>query len=62
MEKNSRKSCTGNSIHIIVRYFFVKVSIYKGEVRVKYCPTYSILAEYFTNPIMGKCSRSSGMN
>ena len=37
MEKNGRNSCTGNSRHINIRYFFVKDRIDNGEV-VKACP------------------------
>ena len=53
MEKNGRNSCTGNSRHINVRYFFVKDRIDKGEVRVQYCPTGLMLADYYTKPLMG---------
>ena len=35
MEKNGRHSCTGNSRHINIRYFFVKDRVDKGEMRVK---------------------------
>ena len=37
MLKNGRNSCTGNSRHINVRYFFVKDRIDKGELKVEYC-------------------------
>ena len=54
MEKNSRNSCTGNLRHIDIRYFFVKDQINKGEVTVDYCPTYQMLADFFTKPLQGK--------
>ena len=53
MEKNGRNSCTGNSRHIDVRYFFTKDRIDKGEMAVKYCPTYEMLADYYTKPLQG---------
>ena len=53
MEKNERNSCTGNSRHINVRYFWVKDRIDKGEVRVEYLPTHLMLADYYTKPLMG---------
>ena len=53
MEKNGRNSCTGNSRHIHIIYFFVKDIIYKGEMRVEYCPTHLLLADLFTKPLMG---------
>ena len=54
MEKNGRNSCTGNSRHINVRYFFIKDRIQKKEVTVKYCPTYIMPAYYFTKALQGK--------
>ena len=54
MERNGRTSCTGNSRHINVRYFFIKDRIDKGEVSVDYCPTYLMLADYFTKPLQGR--------
>ena len=54
MEKNGRNSCTGNSRHVDIRFFFVKDRIDKGEVQVQYCPTYQMLADYFTKPLQGR--------
>ena len=53
METNGRTSCTGNSRHINVRYFFVKDKIDKGEMRVEYLPTDLMIADYFTKPLNG---------
>ena len=53
MEKNGRNSCTGNSRHIDVRYFFVKDRIDKREMCVEYCPTTAMLADYYTKPLQG---------
>ena len=57
MEKNGRNSCTGNSRDIHIRYFFVKDRIDKGEMRVEYCPTHLMLADFFTKPLMGELFR-----
>ena len=54
MEINGRHSCTGNSRHIDIRYFFTKDRIEKGEMSVEYCPTYRMVADYFTKPLQGK--------
>ena len=54
MEKNGRNSCTGNSRHINVRYFFVKDRINNGEFEVEYCPTLLMIEDFFTKPIVGK--------
>ena len=53
MLKNGRNSCTGNSRHINIRYFFVKDRVDKGEVRVEYCPTLQMLGDFFTKPLQG---------
>ena len=53
MARNGRNSCTGNSRHIHIRYFFVKDRIDKGEFTVEYCPTEHMLADYFTKPLQG---------
>ena len=53
MEKNGRNSCTGNSRHISIRYFFVKDRLDKKEFRLEYCPTGDIIADYFTKPLQG---------
>ena len=34
MEKNGRNSCTGNSKHIDVRYFWIKDRVDQGEVKI----------------------------
>jgi hypothetical protein len=53
MEKNGRNSCTGNSRHISIRFFFVKDRVDKGEFTIEYCPTECMLADYFTKPLQG---------
>ena len=53
MLKNGRNSCTGNSRHIHIRYFFVKDRIDKKEIKVEYCPSPIMLADYFTKPLQG---------
>ena len=53
MEKNGKNLCTGNSRHIHIRYFFLKDRIYKGEMRVEYCPTHLMLEDFFTKTLMG---------
>ena len=57
MEVNGRNSCTGNSWHIDIRYFFVKDRIDKGELSIRYCPTSVMLADFLTKPIQGTLFR-----
>ena len=51
MERNGRNSCTGNSRHISIRYFFVKDRLDKKEFRLEYSPTGDMIADYFTKPL-----------
>ena len=53
MEMNGRNSCTGNSRHVNIRYFFVKDRIDKKEITVGYCPTECMLADFFTKSLQG---------
>ena len=53
MEVNGRNSCTGNSHHVDIRYFFVHDRVKSGNIKVVYCPTERMLADFFTNPLQG---------
>ena len=46
MLNNGRNSCTGNSRHIHIRYFFVKDQVDKEEIKVHHCPTHLMLADF----------------
>ena len=39
--------------HINIRYFFVKDRVDSGEVKIEYCPTKEMVADYFTKPLQG---------
>ena len=54
MEVNGRNSCTGNSRHIDIRFFFVHDRIKDGKLNVVFCPTGKMLADFFTKPLQGK--------
>ena len=53
LENNGRNSCTKNSRHIDVRYFFVTDRVKQGEISIQYCPTNKMLADFFTKPLQG---------
>ena len=57
---NGRNSCTGNSRHINIRYFWVKDRVDNKEVRIEYIPTHLMLADYFTKPLQGEQFRIVG--
>ena len=57
METNGKNLCTGNSRHVHIRYFFVKDRQDKGEIKIEYCSTNNMLADYFTKPLQGTLFR-----
>ena len=57
METNGRNSCTGNSRHVDIKYFWVKDRVDKKQVRVVYCPTRLMLADYFKKALQGALFR-----
>ena len=39
--------------YINVQYFFITDQISKGEVRVEWCPTKDMVADFLTEPLQG---------
>ena len=54
MEQNGRNSCTGNSQHVNIRYFYIKDRVDNGEVVIEHCPTGQMVADFFTKPLTAK--------
>jgi hypothetical protein len=53
LEKNGRSSSGRQTWHIDIRYFFVADRVKNGELRIEYCPTNDMLADFFTKPLQG---------
>ena len=53
LAKNGRGSSSKRTRHINIRYFFVADRIASKEVKVEYCPTGDMIADYFTKPLQG---------
>jgi hypothetical protein len=53
LETNGRGSSGKRTRHINVRYFFIADRVKSGEVRIDYCPTGIMIADYFTKPLQG---------
>ena len=53
LQQNGRMSAGKRSRHLNVRYFFVTDVIKKGLLKVMYCPTGDMIADFFTKPIQG---------
>ena len=54
MERNGWNSCTGNSRHIDIHFFFVKDRVDSGDIHIQECPTEEIVADFFTKPLQGR--------
>ena len=57
LEKNGRGSSSKRTRHINIRYFFIADRISNDEVRVEYCPTGDMVADFFTKPLQGSLFR-----
>ena len=53
LQENGRMSTGKRSRHLNIRYFFVTDVIKKGLLKVMYCPTGDMIADFFTKPIQG---------
>ena len=53
LEKNGRQSSGKKTRHIEIRYYFITDNIKRGNVRVEYCPTDQMIADFFTKPLQG---------
>ena len=54
LENNGRESSSRRTKHLNIRYFFIKDCIKKGELKIDYCPTDDMVADFFTKPLQGK--------
>jgi hypothetical protein len=57
LEKNGRRSSGRRTRHINIRYFFVSDRVKNGEMRIEYCPTDEMIADFFTKPLQGSLFR-----
>ena len=53
MERNGKASSSKRTKHINIRYFFITDRILKGEVKVEWCPTADMVADFMTKPLQG---------
>lgn len=50
---NGKSSSTKHTRHLNIRYFFLCDRIANKELKVEYCPTDDMLADYFSKPLQG---------
>ena len=53
LETNGMKSVGKNSRHIRIKYFFVTDRVKDKELKIIYCPTKEMVADFFTKPLQG---------
>ena len=51
--KNGKASSSKRTRHINIRYYFLKDRIINGEIKVVYCATDDMVADFFTKPLQG---------
>ena len=51
---NGKASCTSNSKHVDIKYFWSTDRIRNGNINVKHCPTDKMIADYMSKPTQGK--------
>ena len=54
LEKNGRASSGKRTRHINTRYFFVTDRIQENKMKMKYCPTEMMIADFYKKPLQGK--------
>lgn len=54
LENNGKLSSSKRTKHINVRYYFVKDCIERKELKIEFCGTEEMWADFFTKPLQGK--------
>ena len=54
LAENGKSSSGKRTRALNIRFFFIHDQINKGNLRVVYCPTTDMHADYFTKPLQGK--------
>ncbi|CAJ1959786.1 unnamed protein product [Cylindrotheca closterium] len=54
LEENGRKSAGKRSRAINIHYFFITDQVEKGNVKIEYCPTDNMIADFMTKPLQGE--------
>ena len=57
LENNGQRSSGKRTRHMNVRYYFVTDNITRKNMRVVYCPTEEMIADFFTKPLQGTLFR-----
>jgi len=53
MEKNGRMSAGQRSRHVNIRYFWIADRLKSEKIKIQYCPTQNMLADFLSKPLQG---------
>ena len=53
LEENGSLSIGKASRHVKIKYFFITDKVKNKELRIIYCPTKQMIADFFTKPLQG---------
>ena len=53
LEENGKASSGKRTRHLNIKYFYITDLIKRGEVKIEYCPTDAIVADFMTKPLTG---------
>ena len=53
LEKNAQRSSSRRTRHLDIKYFWVKDQLEREGIKVLYCPTESMIADFLTKPLQG---------
>ena len=51
LAENGRSSSSKQTRHLNIRYYFITDHIKRGHVKVAFCPTQDMIADFFTEPL-----------
>ena len=54
LETNGKKSSSKRTRALNIRYFFITDQVEKGNAEIQYCPTDTMVGDYFTKPLQGE--------
>jgi hypothetical protein len=57
IENNGQLSMSKKTKHMEIRYFYVKDRVNGSDIKIKYCPTEKMIADFLTKPLQGELFR-----
>ena len=54
LEVNGKRSSSKRTRALNICYFFITDQVESGNISIEYCPTKSMIADFFTKPLQGE--------